>query len=100
MARLIDADALRKALLKMRTYYGRGLDYMDLDRVASVKDVWLAVEKIPTIDLAPRQDDPVPPEREYSGGGTTWWHVCGACRTAIDMHDKYCRECGRKVRWE
>lgn len=42
---------------------------------------------------------PVEPDREHSGGGTTWWNVCGACRTAINPNDKYCHECGRAVRW-
>ena len=32
-------------------------------------------------------------------GGTTWWYVCGNCHTAIDRKDKYCRECGRLVKW-
>jgi len=46
-----------------------------------------------------KEQEAVPPEREYSGGGITWWNVCGACRTAINPNDKYCHECGRKVRW-
>ena len=25
---------------------------------------------------------------------------CGACGTEIEKWDKYCRECGRKVKWE
>ena len=28
-------------------------------------------------------------------------HVrCGACQTAIDREDAYCRACGRKVKWD
>ena len=46
------------------------------------------------------EQEPVQPEREHSGGGTTWWNVCGACRTAINPNDKYCHECGRPVKWE
>ena len=46
-----------------------------------------------------REQEPVKPEREHSGGGVTWWNVCGACRTAINPNDKYCHECGRKVKW-
>ena len=41
---------------------------------------------------------PVPAEIE--GGGHTWWYVCGECHTAIDRKDKYCRECGRRMKWE
>lgn len=46
-----------------------------------------------------RGQAPVKPLREYSGDGTTWWYVCGACRTAINPNDKYCHECGRSVKW-
>ena len=42
----------------------------------------------------------VKPEREHSGGGTTWWNVCGNCKTAINPNDKFCHECGRPVKWE
>lgn len=47
-----------------------------------------------------REQEPVKPEREYSGGGTTWWNVCGACMTAINPNDKYCHECGRGIKWD
>ena len=47
-----------------------------------------------------KAQEPVKPEREHSGGGTTWWNVCGACKTAINPNDKYCHECGRAVKWD
>lgn len=47
-----------------------------------------------------KEQEPVEPGRECSGGGTTWWNVCGACRTAINPNDKYCHECGRAVKWD
>ena len=46
-----------------------------------------------------KEQDAVKPLRESSGGGTTWWNVCGACRTAINPNDKFCHECGRAVKW-
>lgn len=36
---------------------------------------------------------------EYDGHGS-WWHVCGACRQPIDKGDKFCRWCGRPVKWK
>ena len=42
---------------------------------------------------------PVKPGVEHSGGGSTWWHVCGACKTAINPNDKYCHECGVSIDW-
>lgn len=29
-----------------------------------------------------------------------WWYQCGKCKEAIDYHDKYCRNCGRAVKWD
>jgi len=43
------------------------------------------------------QQDPV--DAELEGGGSTWWHVCEECHGTIDTKDKYCRECGRRIRW-
>ena len=30
----------------------------------------------------------------------TWWYSCGSCGEAIDLKDKYCRHCGKAVKWE
>ena len=30
----------------------------------------------------------------------SWWFACGACGHAIDPEDNFCRECGRKVKWD
>ena len=37
------------------------------------------------------------PVRE-SRNGVTWWFRC-VCGKAVDYPDKYCRECGRKLKW-
>ena len=29
-----------------------------------------------------------------------WWYICGHCHEPIDRWDKYCRCCGRGVKWE
>ena len=33
-------------------------------------------------------------------GGAFNFFVCGSCRSPIKDHDKYCRECGKRVVWE
>ena len=38
-------------------------------------------------------------EAEIEGSGHNWFFVCGECHTALNNHDKYCRECGRLVKW-
>lgn len=30
----------------------------------------------------------------------TWWYACGNCHEALDVNDKYCRHCGKPVKWE
>lgn len=42
---------------------------------------------------------PIKPEKAYSGGGATWWNVCGSCKTAINPNDKFCHECGKPIEW-
>lgn len=42
----------------------------------------------------------IPAPAEIEGGGTSWFYVCGKCNKAINYKDKYCRECGREVKWE
>ena len=39
-------------------------------------------------------------EVEIEGGGSTWFYVCGECHTSVSKHSKYCRECGRRLKWE
>lgn len=39
-------------------------------------------------------------EPEFEGGGSSWWWVCGECRTMIDERDRFCRECGRRLKWD
>jgi len=31
---------------------------------------------------------------------TSWWYVCGDCGQEIEYHDRFCRWCGRPVKWE
>lgn len=71
--------------------YHSGANYSDQNcRGRMLKDV-LALLK---------EQKAVRPEREHSGGGTTWWNVCGNCKTAINPNDKFCHECGRAVKWD
>lgn len=34
------------------------------------------------------------------GGDYANYYKCGACKHPIGLNDKYCRTCGRKVKWE
>ena len=31
---------------------------------------------------------------------TCWWYVCGDCGQEIYYHERFCRWCGRAVKWE
>ena len=45
-----------------------------------------------------KEQEPV--EAEIEGGGSTWWHVCSECHGAIDLKDRFCRHCGRPMKWD
>ena len=45
--------------------------------------------------------EPVKPDKQHSDGGwCTWWYACGSCHGAIDYKDKFCRYCGKAVKWD
>lgn len=41
-----------------------------------------------------------PVEYEIEGSPGSWFYVCGECHGHIDQKDKYCRHCGRPIKWE
>lgn len=41
-----------------------------------------------------------PTEPEIEGDRWTWFYVCGDCHTAISPVDKFCRQCGRPLKWD
>ncbi|MBR3333146.1 MAG: hypothetical protein IKG23_02540 [Clostridia bacterium] len=32
--------------------------------------------------------------------GHSWWYQCGKCKMPIDYGDRFCRRCGRAVKWD
>jgi hypothetical protein len=50
------------------------------------------------IAILERQES-VKPKQKCGAGGWTWWFTCGACGTAIDPNDRYCRACGKAQDW-
>lgn len=51
-------------------------------------------------DAAEALEERIPVETEIEGGGSTWWHVCGECHTTVDHVDRFCRQCGRPLKWD
>ena len=47
-----------------------------------------------------REREPMEPHVEHDCDDDSWYYGCGACHEAIDYKDKYCRHCGRKVKWD
>lgn len=50
-----------------------------------------------------KEQEPVEPRKENDGNPepwTCWWYVCGSCGKEIDVHDRFCRQCGKKAKWE
>ena len=72
--------------------------------ISDIKDIinYVPIYKIEetlteTLELLKAQE---PAEAETEGGGTSWWYVCGECHGTIDQKDRYCRHCGREIRWK
>ena len=36
---------------------------------------------------------------EHDGHGS-WWYQCGKCKMPIDYGDKFCKRCGKAVKWD
>lgn len=71
------------------------------DRIGSKWVYILKEEAEKCMQLAEAEDtifaDPVEPE--IDGGGSSWFYVCSECRRDISPSDKFCRECGRRIKW-
>ncbi len=92
-----DREKVIKGLEEISDYFFSVYHHSkDREEINKAKDMCDAVED--ALALL-KEQEAVPPERESSGGGITWWNVCGACRVAINPNDKYCHECGRPVKW-
>ena len=33
-------------------------------------------------------------------GLSSWWYLCSKCKMPIDYGDRFCRRCGRAVKWD
>lgn len=50
-----------------------------------------------------KEQEAVEPKKENDGNPepwTAWWYVCGDCGQPIDRMDRYCRRCGKQVKWD
>jgi rubrerythrin len=50
-----------------------------------------------------KEQKAVEPKKENDGNPepwTAWWYVCGDCGQPIDRMDRYCRRCGKQVKWD
>lgn len=50
-----------------------------------------------------KEQGAIEPKKETDGNPepcTSWWYVCGDCGRYIDPNDRFCRHCGREVKWE
>ena len=59
---------------------------MVADSIAALKEQW-AIK--PAIHIVP-----------MTHNDALHYYECGACGKPIDARDKYCRECGKRVRWD
>ena len=75
---------------------GHLIDCMEASRRANT---WVFVRKdIVEVALALLKQEAVEPKAEKAILDYQSWHyICGDCGGQIDIHDNYCRHCGRVV---
>ena len=65
--------------------------------------VELIHKKNERIEKLLKEQEPVEPYVTGNGESfetaETWWYECGNCNKPIDPIDKFCRHCGRPVKW-
>ena len=47
-----------------------------------------------------KEPETIEPETAHYIDCSKWWYECKACGAEIRIADKYCHECGRKIKWE
>lgn len=77
---------LRERLKLQKDILGYGLHIDDLSSAIALLKEKEAVE-------ARKKNDGKPQP------WTSWWYVCGDCGQEIEYHDRFCRWCGRAVKW-
>lgn len=76
-----------------------------IDTAKKMDSKWvyiLVTEAEKCLELAEAEDTIFmqPVEAELEGGGHNWWYVCGECHSNLNTYDKYCHECGRKIKYD
>lgn len=52
---------------------------------------------IDALEFMKEQEQAHAQKREFA---SMWFWVCGSCGVAITEGDKFCRNCGKKVKWD
>lgn len=79
-------------------YYGAA-DDLDPEICCNTVLARDALKLIKKLNLELLKDrEPAKGEKAIRYGMTFW--ICNACDTIITEHDKFCRECGRAVKWD
>ncbi len=53
------------------------------------------------VELLKEQEtvEPIISGMEEHDGLGSWWYQCGKCEMPIDYGDRFCRHCGKAVKW-
>ena len=85
------ADLIVRPLVspENRNVYSKLYNYIDL-----IKD---------EVETLLKEQEAVEARKENDGKPkpwTSWWYICGDCGQAIEYRDRFCRWCGRQVKWD
>ena len=65
--------------------------------------VELPIEQAKEILALLKEQEAVEARKRSSGKPkpwTSWWYICGDCGQEIEYRDRFCRWCGRPVKWD
>lgn len=76
-------------------------DYYSIEAIQNAtKDLVDAVYEL--LEDMKTASEPVEPVLYTSEDKTIWssWYICGACQNPVECWDKFCRNCGKPIKWE
>ena len=91
---------LEKVIRGLQAIHDEAYDRWVHTQYGTDKLVALMSEVVPDALTLLREQEPVEPHAERDCDDGIWYYGCGACHGAIDYKDKFCRHCGREVKWD
>lgn len=91
----METDKLAESLVRVRMFLTE--KKADASMMAAYDEIRKAVTEMIGIMMVGQAETTAEVEGD---GKSSWWYVCEECHTGLSDHDKYCRQCGRRILWK